>query len=248
MKKLFSVLRVPGGIVLVLLLTVPALARIGGTATTAPEWVSVKDAKQLSAAESVTVVLPFANANGYTSTRVVINPTGEAIDVQRPCPDGQSLCPPITDRFQPFSATRTKDWPRTGTDVESVTIDPRLRVYVEIRTPLGTIAHLQSLGEQTQTVRFYDLPNPGEFEGYLWIAPEFGQEGRFVTVHDEATQMLKSYELGRGGIIIEVSGPTVRVYLGAAPGWPALPAPSGIYTFAFTTHDATGAITPHAGQ
>jgi hypothetical protein len=197
---------------------------------------------------SVRYTFPFVNMNGYTTDLVTINPSGETVHVNRPCPDNQSSCPPITDAFPSYSSVRTHNWPGSGTDYAGLVTDPRLRVYPVIRTPLGTIAHLPGLQLYTSTVRFFDLPPTGEFEAHLWIAVPKGQEGTFVSVHDESTQMVRSFLMERGAIVVPVGGPSARIYLGAAPGWPALPAPSGVYTFAATVHDATGAITAHEGH
>jgi hypothetical protein len=198
-----------------------------------------------AAAEVRTVVVPSVLMNGYWSERVTLNPTDAAIDLPTTCRVGP--CSP--ERVAPRSVLKKKraDY---GTDIETVTADARLQFYVKVWTPLGHYAVVPPLSLLSGLTYLYDLSPAAEFESYVWIAVEPGQEGRYVTIEDHGVprendfgrRELQAYELGRGAIIERVWGPTVKIHLGALPGWPALPAPSGIYVFAFDVHKATGAV------
>ncbi len=186
----------------------------------------------------------YVEMNGFHTRLSITNPTPDPIDVLRPCPDGQSICPPITDRIQPYRTVSTYGWPRAGTDIESLTLDSRLLVFTEITTIYGTIFRKGALVPHTTTAWVFDLPEPVEFQNLFWLAVAPGQEGTFLTIIDEGdTSGPHSYEMRRGAITALVRGPVVRVVPGAAPGWPALPAPAEFYLMPITVHTATGAAT-----
>lgn len=186
----------------------------------------------------------YVGMNGYHTRLSVTNPTADPIDVRRPCPDGQSSCPPITDRIQPRRTVSIADWPRLGsTDVEALTLDSRLHVFTEVTTHLGTIFRTGALAPRTSTVWLFDLPAPGDFQNLLWLAVAPGQEGTFLTVIDEGDLTTRSFLMNRGAITHNVIGPVVRIVPGSAPGWPLLPAPAEFYVMPVTVHNATGAAT-----
>lgn len=234
MKNLasFSGLRVPGGIA----------ARIWR-----PVVLSILVLFSFAAAYAedrvlVTHVVPFANANDYATTKVIINPTTSAITVPRPCPDGQTSCPRIVDAVAPHAVIRTAAWPRAGVGVETLHLDSRLLVYVEIETPLKTIVRIGSLPLVTGA-RFYDLPDPATSgrEAFVFVAAPKGEERTFVSI-DDGLGSRRAVKL-EGAAVEPLYGAGARLHLGYGPGYPQLPAPSGIYTFALIVHDATGAIT-----
>lgn len=184
---------------------------------------------------SATLNLPYANENGYSTTRVIVNPTADAIKVAAPCKVG----PCLVDVVQPHSSIRTADWPRAGVNVETITLDSRLVAYVEFRTPLGTITRRGSLAAVTQA-NFYDLPSTDTFESHVFVA---ATAGTFVSFTDDGAGYRKTQELGAGAALAPVIGPRVVVWRGYGPGYPRLPEPDTFYAFAIVVHRATGAIT-----
>jgi hypothetical protein len=184
------------------------------------------------------VVLPYANANGYTSTRVIINPTDEAIVSVL----YDQLSPVQEETFPAHSAVRTEPgWPRAGVNIEPFKLDERLVPYTEIRTPLGTICHVPPLEARSGPAEFYDLPPLGEFEAYVFVASE---EAGYVTVNDNdvAIQVARSGPDTAALVPLEF-GPRAAVTPGWSGTWPPLPSAPSFYTFAIVVHDATGAIT-----
>lgn len=181
-------------------------------------------------------VLPYANANGYTSTRVLVNPTPDPIDVPRPC----QLGPCFVDRIDPFSVLRTPNWPRWGVNVEVVDLDAGLVPYVEIRTPLGTITRISPL-DPLDVATFFDLPDDPEFESHIFIASP--EADRYVTLWDDGLGAERVVVIADGAALVPVLGPRVQVTRGYDRISPHLPGPSVLYSFAIVVHDATGAIT-----
>lgn len=185
--------------------------------------------------------LPYANAEGYATTLVVVNPTDEPI--------GQVIedrvYPPLVHTYAPHSVTRTASWPRQGVGVELVGFAAGLEVYTEIRTLLGTIVRVAPLVPVPLEAAFYDLPTDSTFESHVFVAAPAG-DGIFRIVTSDGRYADQTIA-GPGAVLIPVSDSYVRVLAGTGPVYPVLET-GPLYTFAIVVHDVTGAITtvsPH---
>lgn len=195
----------------------------------------------LSASEAagdpvVEVVLPYANANGYKTIKVTINPTAEV----RSEVVWDKSNPHIYADHEPFSVTREWAWPEDGVNVRKVKLDPGLITYVEIETPRGTRTAYHDLQAVTQA-DYYDFPEQGTFYSQIFVATNPGESGT-VTVDGIGT-IQTPYVTDAVAELVPVSGERVTVTAGYNRTSPNLPGPPSFYTFGIVEHDATGAIT-----
>jgi hypothetical protein len=191
------------------------------------------------------VVLPYANANGYTTTLVIINPTGEAMS--RVVWDKTN--PHIFEVYEPFSVTRTRAWPDSGVNVETINLDTRLVAYVEIETPRGTRARYGALSPIT-AADFYDFPEQddehpelGTFFSQLFIAAPERSPGYVMIIRNGARSVL--WVRDDIATVTPIGGARVELSLGYTVNNPHLPGPSYVYAFALVEHHETGAITTY---
>jgi hypothetical protein len=198
-----------------------------------------------SAPSTQSVVLPYANANGYTTTLVIINPTSEAMS--RVIWDKTN--PHIFEVYEPFSVTRTRDWPASGVNMETIDLDARLVVYVEIETPRGTRTRYGALSPIT-AADFYDFPEQddqrpelGTFFAQLFIATPDGSPGYVTITRNGARSVL--WVSDDIATVTPVSGARVELSLGYTVNNPHLPGPAYVYAFALVEHHETGAITTY---
>lgn len=183
-----------------------------------------------------TRALPFANANGYTSTRCVVNPTDEPLPVL------------IDDRFlvslyewvEPHSLVRTSNWPRAGVNVEYVEADPRLDLYVEIKTPRGTFVRVDPLAPVI-SADFYDLPTDAVFLSQVFAVAPGGDSG-VVSIRQPGSAAAPHDVSDEVATLVRVGGDHVSIVTGYDDFYPPRTGPAFIYTFAIVEHDETGAI------
>lgn len=122
------------------------------------------------------ITVPYANAEGYSTTRVIINETDKPIDLPNAFPGfGAKFT------LQPYQTHRTPAWPREGLGVETVTVPAGLRAYSEISDPNGVIVRIGNLQryEQLEQFHFQDLRTRDGYNSFVFV---FSKEASAATV------------------------------------------------------------------
>jgi hypothetical protein len=175
------------------------------------------------------IALPYANANGYSTTLVKINPTDQTI--VHPV---LIISPPLVELFEPRSVVRSPFGPE-GVGVLTIEIPEGVVAYVEFTTPLGTIARAHPLELMTGAYLF-DVPTDETLESHVFVSSPGGGAYTLTSGEDVHRGYLQPGEAQ----LIPVAGPVTHVSL----GWGAVAPPAdSLYVFAIVVHDLTGAIT-----
>lgn len=186
-----------------------------------------------------TVALPYANHSGYTTTRVLVNPTDEAIKINV----GFGVEHPIA----PHSVERAT-WPHDGGGVEAFDSPEGLIAYAEIRNPLGSIIRIQPLAklESDGTLEFLDLVSVADvdegYDSFVYLSSNSGAAAVTVFALDARGGVLSSQELlvpAGGTIIPQLPAKAVKAYV--TTGWRVGPYPTAdVYACALVSRRGYG--------
>lgn len=129
-----------------------------------------------TAARAGEVTVPYANVEGYSTSRVLINETAAPIDLP-------NFYPGFGAKFtlRPYQTHRTPAWPREGLGVETVTVPVGLRVYSEISDPNGVLVRIGNLQryDHLEQFHFQDLRTRDGYNSFVFV---FSKEASAATV------------------------------------------------------------------
>lgn len=166
------------------------------------------------------VVLPFYNADGYSTVTVLVNPTDAALTIHT------GLVCNLCDETIPAHSFVREPSLKTGIGVEHRSLPEGLIAYSEITTPIGALANIGPL-KARETARLYDLGVPAKFNPGLFVAAE---SATTVTVLGGQSVALDAGQ----GAILSVNGTSASLVNQLGGG--------KFYVFAYKNDQVNGSI------
>ena len=202
----------------------------------------------VASANGATVVLPYLNSETFSTSAVVVNPTGATVTLDGFWDAYGIGAPPPS--IPPFSVFRAADYPHHGGGVYTLNLPDGCSAYSELRYPNGMRVRYEPLPPLTpelDTRTIYDVLTDGaDYKSYLYFAAPSG--GVFTArsyAADGTLLATDSYLLyaGTDPQIVPVAAGTAKIVLtyGIAVGGGAIPQ-GPIYSFSLISHQPEGQV------
>ncbi len=205
--------------VLVFMLAVSTVAALGGTHT-----------------------LPYANHSGYSTSLVLVNPTGGEVKVPAFWGSYGVGGPALV--VYPHATARGLTWPRTGGGVATIEVPDNLAAYTEVRDPNGQLIRIGSIAPVSDgsRIQFQDLISSSEFASYVFASAPSGSTIIVTSYRDDEPLGAEEFRIPPGGTVIPLlatGANRATVSIGSRIGAPGL-LRGDVYAFALISHKPDG--------